>query len=139
MATNENYILPWFGARSEFGDFEPEASKQCFRIFKTKESYSNIDAMMTSEFSRLKLLATKLIKEKFDFSQHLAVRKFQFSKNFYLTIQIMKHNKTPSTWTAVGNPATDDERKLIFLLNFVRRKFLIYELFKMNDLRRILS
>jgi len=65
MATNENFILPWFGARSEFGDFKLDIDKQCFRIFNTKDSFSNIDALMTSEFKRLKILATRLIKKTF--------------------------------------------------------------------------
>ena len=59
----ENFVLPWFGARSEFGDFQPADAHQCFRVFETKESFSNVHALMTAEFARLKTLATKLIKE----------------------------------------------------------------------------
>ena len=60
----ENYVLPWFGARSEFGDFQkPTAGQQCFRVFETKESFSNLHGLVTREFARLKTLATKLIKE----------------------------------------------------------------------------
>ena len=57
----ENYVLPWFGARSQFGDFEA-AGQQCFRIFETKESFANLHALMTAEFARLKTLATELTK-----------------------------------------------------------------------------
>ena len=63
MANNiENYILPWFGARSDFGDFGTAAS-QCFRVFETKESFAHLHALMDAEFARLKTLATKLVKE----------------------------------------------------------------------------
>lgn len=64
MAANtENFVLPWFGARSEFGDFDQALGGQCFRVFETKESFSNLHGLMTAEFTRLKTLATKLIKE----------------------------------------------------------------------------
>ena len=62
-ANTENFVLPWFGARSEFGDFDPALAGQCFRVFETKESFSNLHGLMTAEFARLKTLATKLIKE----------------------------------------------------------------------------
>ena len=92
MALNtENFILPWFGARSDFGDFGTAAS-QCFRVFETEASFGNLHALMTDEFARLKTHAKALIDDV--------------------------------AWTGFGVAGKEaDDRKLIFLLNFVRRKF----------------
>ena len=91
MANNiENYILPWFGARSDFGDFGTAAS-QCFRVFETKESFENLHDLMTKEFERLKTHAKKLVDD--------------------------------AAWLNIGIAGKEaDDQKLIFLLNFVRRK-----------------
>ena len=67
MAANtENFVLPWFGARSEFGTYDATAAPQCFRVFETKESFAHLHALMDAEFARLKTLATKLVKEWFN-------------------------------------------------------------------------
>ena len=66
MAANtENFVLPWFGARSEFGTYDAAAASQCFRVFEKKESFEHLHALMNDEFARLKTLATKLVKELF--------------------------------------------------------------------------
>lgn len=86
----ENFILPWFGARSDFGDFGTAAS-QCFRVFETQESFGNLHALMTDEFARLKTHAKTLVDD--------------------------------AAWTGIGVAGKEAaDQKLIFLLNFVRRK-----------------
>ena len=68
----------FFNARNEFGELEQNAN-QCFRVFDTAESFSNVNTMITNRLADAKVIAANLVGNALVVTK---LRELQFSLAF---------------------------------------------------------